>query len=203
MISFAYFNAVSFILRFLIGAAKNAEKWTRIHCKPFFMTSKKCFYRKSTVVHYLLIILSLGFMAFPGRKHAWILGWVSSWKLFKASCQGVTKRCRPSWLTNSALLYEPKCGGWGLLGLSQWVQLCTWSPNKLWRSNSMFNLKPHAHRQWKTSPLTFSLLTLLVSPNRRHLFAKPDKNSWRWQKYGKIYENSLQTFLYHKKEGFF
>jgi hypothetical protein len=24
--------------------------------------------------------------------------------------------------------------------LSQWVQLCTWSPTKLWRSNSIFNL---------------------------------------------------------------
>ncbi len=30
--------------------------------------------------------------------------------------------------------------GGGLQGLSQWVQLCTWSPNKLWRSNSIFNL---------------------------------------------------------------
>ncbi len=40
-------------------------------------------------------------------------------------------------------LYEPKCGGGescGLRGLSQWVQLWTWSPNKLWRSNSIFNL---------------------------------------------------------------
>jgi hypothetical protein len=27
--------------------------------------------------------------------------------------QGVTKRCRLSWLTNSALVYEPKCGGMG------------------------------------------------------------------------------------------
>ncbi len=27
--------------------------------------------------------------------------------------QGVTKRCRLSWLTNSALVYEPKCGGRG------------------------------------------------------------------------------------------
>ncbi len=29
--------------------------------------------------------------------------------------QGVTKRCRLSWLTNSGLAYEPKCWGWGLL----------------------------------------------------------------------------------------
>jgi hypothetical protein len=31
----------------------------------------------------------------------------------KGSVQGVTKRCRPSWLTNSALVYVPKCGGGG------------------------------------------------------------------------------------------
>ncbi len=40
-------------------------------------------------------------------------------------------------------LHESKCGGREeLRGLSQWgtVQLCTWSPNKLWRSNSIFNL---------------------------------------------------------------
>ncbi len=36
--------------------------------------------------------------------------------------------------------YEPICGGGELQGLSQWVQLYTWSPNKLWRSNSIFNL---------------------------------------------------------------
>jgi hypothetical protein len=43
--------------------------------------------------------------------------------------RGVTKRCRLFWLTNSALVYEPKCGGrggggrggltLGLRGLSQ------------------------------------------------------------------------------------
>ncbi len=41
--------------------------------------------------------------------------------------QGVPKRCRLSWLINSALVYELKCsgGGGGLRGLSQWVQLYT------------------------------------------------------------------------------
>jgi hypothetical protein len=33
--------------------------------------------------------------------------------------QGVTKRCRLSWLTNSALVYEPKCGAEGGGGGSQ------------------------------------------------------------------------------------
>jgi hypothetical protein len=28
--------------------------------------------------------------------------------------QGVTKRCRLSWLTNRALVYEPKCVGRGV-----------------------------------------------------------------------------------------
>jgi hypothetical protein len=38
----------------------------------------------------------------------------------------ITKRCRLSLLTNSALVYEPKCGGRGeLRGLSQWIQLNT------------------------------------------------------------------------------
>ncbi len=50
-------------------------------------------------------------------------------------CEGVTKSCR---LTNSTLVYEPKWGGGGSRGLSQWVQWSTWSPNKLWRSNSIF-----------------------------------------------------------------
>ncbi len=45
--------------------------------------------------------------------------------------QGVTKRCRLSWLTNSALEFERRVGGGGLRGLSEWVRLCTWSPNKL------------------------------------------------------------------------
>ncbi len=53
-------------------------------------------------------------------------------------CQGVTKRCRLSWLTNSALVYEPKCGGKG--GGVAGSPLCKWNKNKLWRSTSIFNL---------------------------------------------------------------
>jgi hypothetical protein len=46
----------------------------------------------------------------------------------------------------SRLDYDSKYGGRGggegrgLRGLSQLVQLCTWSPNKLWRSNSVERL---------------------------------------------------------------
>jgi hypothetical protein len=40
--------------------------------------------------------------------------------IYEPSNQGVTKRCCLSWLTNSALVYEPKRGGRGeLQGLSQ------------------------------------------------------------------------------------
>jgi hypothetical protein len=50
-------------------------------------------------------------------------------KAIRGCSQGVTKRCRLSWLTNSALVYDPKClerrGGGELRGLSQRVQLYT------------------------------------------------------------------------------
>ncbi len=49
-------------------------------------------------------------------------------KLFYTD-QRIIKRCRLSWLTNCALVYEPKCvgvgGGGELRGLSQWEQLYT------------------------------------------------------------------------------
>ncbi len=53
--------------------------------------------------------------------------------------QGVTKRCRLSWLTNSALVYEPKCGGRGGVAGSQPMSTDVHrSPNKRWRSNYIF-----------------------------------------------------------------
>ncbi len=79
--------------------------------------------------------------------------------------QGVTKRCRLSWLTNIAFVYL-KCGerGEGLRGLSQWVQLCTWSQNKLRRSNSIPYLA-YAQRLWvwKDSSLKWTEEFLLLS----------------------------------------
>ncbi len=51
--------------------------------------------------------------------------------------QGVIKRCRLSWLTNSALVYETKCGGRGCgCGVSANEYSCTYTQtsNKLWRS---------------------------------------------------------------------
>ncbi len=57
--------------------------------------------------------------------------------------QGVTNRCRRSWLTNSALVYEPKSGGRGeLRGISQWVQLYTGA------QINFGDLTPHLTYDW-------------------------------------------------------
>ncbi len=52
-----------------------------------------------------------------------LLSWVTTWlhpPFNLAYCiQGVTKRCRLSWLTNSALVCEPKCWGRGGVAGSQ------------------------------------------------------------------------------------
>ncbi len=42
---------------------------------------------------------------------------------------------------------SPMRGG-GLQGLSQWLQLRTWSPNKLWRFNAIFNLCCHPTKEF-------------------------------------------------------
>ncbi len=42
--------------------------------------------------------------------------------------QGVTKRCCLSWLTNSALVYEPKFAGGGGYGVSANEYSCTQEP---------------------------------------------------------------------------
>jgi hypothetical protein len=53
------------------------------------------------------------------------------------SFYGGRERCRLSWLTNSALVYEPKCGEGGEL---RGLKAVHGSPNKLRRSHSVFNL---------------------------------------------------------------
>jgi hypothetical protein len=48
------------------------------------------------------------------------------------SVQGVAQRCRLSWLTNSALIYEHKCGGRGEVERSRPMSTAVHrSPNKL------------------------------------------------------------------------
>ncbi len=96
--------------------------------------------------------------AWPSRPASW--AWTgTSWGAPSqpASCrpprqrsnylyQRVTKRCRLSWLTNSALVIrvQMRGEGWGSCGVSANEYSCahhvTWSPNKLCRSTSIFNL---------------------------------------------------------------
>jgi hypothetical protein len=63
---------------------------------------------------------------------------------YKSPDQGVTKRCRLSLADQQrprlGAQMRGEGGGGELRGLSQYEQVCTWSPNKLWRSNSIFNL---------------------------------------------------------------
>ncbi len=48
----------------------------------------------------------------------------SSCSSFLPTIQGDTRRCRLSWLTSSALVYEPKCGGGGSCGVSANAYSC-------------------------------------------------------------------------------
>ncbi len=83
--------------------------------------------------------------------------------------KGVTKKCRVWPIAPS----EPKCRRREeLRGLSQWVRLCTWSPNKLWISNSIFNLwsisNKHSDRirmraYQKSTELSRNIICRLVS----------------------------------------
>ncbi len=71
-----------------------------------------------------------------GEKTTCDYKWVTGWGKIRGSQRDVV--CL-GWPPNSALVYEPKCGGRGVAGsLSQWVQLRTWSKNKLCRSNSIW-----------------------------------------------------------------
>ncbi len=70
---------------------------------------------------------------FPGRMTTWDYCTVNT-----LYCdQGVTKRCLLSWLANSALVYG---GAGGVAGFQPMSTAVHRSPNKLWRSNSIFNL---------------------------------------------------------------
>ncbi len=61
------------------------------------------------------------------------------WTWFISDAQSVTEKYR---LQSGGSERDVVHLGWPLAPsyMSQWVQLCTWSPNKLWRSNSIFNL---------------------------------------------------------------
>ncbi len=90
-------------------------------------------------------------------------------KLFKGKSTGIQRRKERDinsgglqtdvvypWPTNSALVYEPKCwgGGEGVAGSQPMSTAVHRRPNKLWRSNSIFNL---------CIKIFYSKLSILVS----------------------------------------
>jgi hypothetical protein len=54
----------------------------------------------------------------PFRRNTTYFTRLSKFQLSLVRFRVVTRRSRPSWLTNSALVYEPKCGGGGGYGVS-------------------------------------------------------------------------------------
>ena len=108
------------------------------------------------------------------------------------SNMGVTNRCRLSWLTNSALVYEPKCGGWGAEGYgvsaNEYIQLFTWSPNKLWRSNSIFNLLFLSFFKSKDDNLSRTII--IVSMRSRYIRKVEVQIKWSIYKYCSFYTHS-------------
>ncbi len=79
-------------------------------------TVMKVWYSRSWYVHTALL-----FYAAP------------SLSFFASTPQGDSKTCRLSWLTNSALVYEPNCGGMG-----GWVRGVAGSQPMSFRFNSIF-----------------------------------------------------------------
>ncbi len=57
-------------------------------------------------------------------------------------------------------------------GLSQWIHLCTWSPKKLWISNSIFNLRLRPTALAQSTVLSPNFLTFKVT---RHRFQRVEK----------------------------
>jgi hypothetical protein len=89
----------------------------------------------------VLLLLDLTLISFYSLTSFDPLGREKRTMVFFLDCQqGVTKRCRHSWLTHSALVKGPKWGGGGMEGLgvarSQPIRTLfaiAWRPNKLWR----------------------------------------------------------------------
>ncbi len=98
--------------------------------------------------------------------------------------QEVTKRCRLSRLTNSALVYEPKCGGAGVLrGLSQWVQLQLYTGAQINSGdlNSLLNLwSPVLKKTFLAMGWTARFRLLRWRKKRHGSRRKRPACWWRW-----------------------
>jgi hypothetical protein len=102
--------------------------------------------------------------------------------------QGVSKRCRLSWLTNSAVLNKPEWGGGegGIRGLS-WIELWIYSAKKLWRSNNYSicwiiweTLSVSRFRRWERRVLTGSAVSTDIRSPGQIYAALTDIRSIKW-----------------------
>ncbi len=109
------------------------------------------------------ILLTIPLVSFV-YKSIW---WTSPdpWPLL--GYQGVTTRCRLSLLANSALVILVQCGGsCGVLANEySCAHHVTWSPNKLWRSTFIFNLRwiPFVNRAYSKATHNSTIFPLFIN----------------------------------------
>ncbi len=108
----------------------------------------------------------------PATRHLFITSAQphDSWQKVSSvpqACSSGGSRCRLSRLTNSALVFEPKCRGTGVGGgvaASQPTSAAIYrSPNKIWRSNSIFNLCVHPFSSSLTQLFRFNIPTMTLT----------------------------------------
>ncbi len=100
------------------------------------------------------IALELGWVPGSRRPGFFLLSFVSSTGGLQRDVVYLRWPIEPSFMS-------PNAGGGGeLRGLIQWLRLYTWSPNKLWRSDSIFYLWSLLFHQSRTS----SSLSVLSMP---------------------------------------
>jgi hypothetical protein len=146
-ISFDVFNQGSSLFCGLSLPSKDVNKkmglfHIRLHTLVFY---NKCSF-KGKVARDFFTILS-----YPGLGfHAWLTKLSNSLFQVTVTLTACSKANRTSRVLKgdvvylswpiAALVYEPKCGGGVSANENSCAHHVTWKPNKLWRSNSIFNL---------------------------------------------------------------
>ncbi len=155
--------------------ANNPLTFSVMIWNPWTLAKKwlKLIFLESRFFHQYYWIMDEKITFHPGWKHLLIRSesesdWAYVAGLFKkVAHRGVTKRCLLSWLTNSTLVYKPKCeGGGGWIAGSQPMNTAVNKEPKLWRSNSI-NL-------WWLS----CVQELRLHEPKKHLFIVPTIKEW-------------------------
>jgi hypothetical protein len=103
--------------------ARYTPDWPSLGNKHQLKLGKTCTAKKSAVNNFVLK------QVYRVHRELFVAHFRQSKSAKGVSMQkGVTKRCRLSWLINRALVYEPKCGGWGEERVSANEYSCTQEP---------------------------------------------------------------------------